>query len=433
MAIPHLVYADNKGRILDHPSLLMLGKRGDTLLAPEKSELIPLPEESELFFLPGRLPLGLDQATGQIKECQGFAVSAFAAPGYTLAAHPACRRLINAPDLPLFAYGAVGYAENRFWIWASKVDDDTRQQFARVSEKSIAAKAGALLRKYPKNRLVRHILNNCVARYGCPAAKNFALGRHEAPLPTSRACNSSCLGCISAPQSGGAAKTTPQCRLGFTPETWEIIEVMRIHEQREKARPIYSFGQGCEGDPLHNWPLLAESVASFRKLRESGHAGHGTVNCNTNASIPEGVAALCEAGLTSLRVSLNSANPELYHAYYRPRLYNFEDVKTSMRIAARAGVFVSLNYLWFPGLTDTEEELAALAELCRACGVSMIQWRNLNVDPDWLWQRLGSFAESGKSLGLARFRHELGRLCPWLRHGYFNPWLGDKAKLAREI
>lgn len=433
MNIPHLAYADEKGRILDHPRLLMLGKRGDSTLLPAKGELIPLPEESELFFLPGRAPLGFNRATGQAEEMPGFAVSAFAAPGYTLAAHPAFRQREDAPELPLFAYGAVGYAENRFWIWASKVDDDPRQQFAHVSEKTIAAKAGRLLRQYPDNRLVRHILNNCVARYGCPAAKNFALGRYEAPLPTSRACNASCLGCISAPQRDGAAKITPQCRLAFTPEAGEIVEVMQIHERREKSRPIYSFGQGCEGDPLLNWPLLAESVASFRKLRESGAGGHGTVNCNTNASIPEGVAALCEAGLTSLRVSLNSARPELYHAYYRPRDYDFEDVKTSIRIAAKAGVFVSLNYLWFPGLTDTEEELAALADLCSSHAVSMIQWRNLNIAPDWLWQRLKIFARSEKTLGLPRFRRELELLCPWLRHGYFNPWLGDKAELARKI
>lgn len=433
MTPPHLVHADEKGRILDHPRLLMLGKRGDALQMPEKTGLIPLPEESELFFLPGRPALGLNPATGQIEEGPGFAVSAFAAPGYTLSGHPAARKIEGAPNLPLFAYGAVGYADNRFWIWASKVDDDPRQQFAHISEKSIAAKAGRLLRQYPRNRLVRHILNNCVARYGCPAAKNFALGRYEAPLPTSRACNSRCLGCISAPQADGAAKTTPQCRLEFTPEASEIVEVMRIHEQREKKQPIYSFGQGCEGDPLRNWPLLAESVASFRKLRESGLGGHGTINCNTNASIPEGVAALCEAGLTSLRVSLNSARPELYHAYYRPCGYSFEDVKESIRIAAKAGVFVSLNYLWFPGLTDTEGELAALAELCRSCGVSMIQWRNLNIDPDWLWQRMKNHVPAAPSLGLERFRQELALLCPWLRHGYFNPWLGDRARLAIKI
>lgn len=58
--------------------------------------------------------------------------------------------------------------------------------------------ARGLLRDYPNNRLIRHIMDNCVARYDCPAARKFALGRYEAPLPSSRSCNASCIGCISA-------------------------------------------------------------------------------------------------------------------------------------------------------------------------------------------------------------------------------------------
>ena len=73
---------------------------------------------------------------------------------------------------------------------------------------------------------------------------------------------------------------------------------MRIHEKHETKTPIYSFGQGCEGDPLMNPELLCNAVRLFR---EGG--GRGTVNCNTNASRPDAVKALAEAGLTSLRVS----------------------------------------------------------------------------------------------------------------------------------
>ncbi|MFC1817352.1 radical SAM protein, partial [Thermodesulfobacteriota bacterium] len=55
--------------------------------------------------------------------------------------------------------------------------------------------------KLPGNRLREH-LENCALTYGCPAAKNFFLGRYEAPLPTSRSCNAGCLGCISLQKSG---------------------------------------------------------------------------------------------------------------------------------------------------------------------------------------------------------------------------------------
>ena len=111
---------------------------------------------------------------------------------------------------------------------------------------------------------------------------------------------------------------------------------MRIHEKHETKTPIYSFGQGCEGDPLMNPELLCNAVRLFR---EGG--GRGTVNCNTNASRPDAVKALAEAGLTSLRVSLNSAREEVYSRYYRPH-YSFEDVRASIRTAREHGVFILL-------------------------------------------------------------------------------------------
>lgn len=56
----------------------------------------------------------------------------------------------------------------------------------------------------------------------------------------------------------------PQCRLAFTPSPEELVEVMRVHAGRETRTPIYSFGQGCEGDLLMNPDLLVESVRQFR-------------------------------------------------------------------------------------------------------------------------------------------------------------------------
>ena len=212
-------------------------------------------------------------------------------------------------------------------------------------------------------------------------AEADALGRFEAPLPSSRSCNASCIGCISAQEKDSPIQSTPQCRLAFTPSPEEIAEVMRIHSGRETRTPIYSIGQGCEGDPLMNPDLLVESVRQFR-----AGEGPGTVNCNTNASRTDAVIRLAEAGLTSMRVSLNSARAELYNRYYRPSGYSFDDVRASIREARSRGVWVSLNLLVFPGVTDTEEELDALAHLVGENGVSMIQWRNLNIDPEWYFK-----------------------------------------------
>ena len=431
---PHLVMADEQGNIYDDERLLMVCRRGAQWGLPRPDELMPLPEESEFFLLPGRQAVGLDPETGEIVPPEGeaqLAVAAFASPAHTLSAHPAYASNPDAPLLPLFAYGAIGFARGRFYICARKVDTDQRQVFNRIPRHRIEQGARRLLQDYPKNRLVRHILDNCVARYDCPAARNFALGRYEAPLPSSRSCNARCVGCISAQDKDSPVAVTPQCRLAFTPEPAEVAEVMRIHAGRESRAPIYSFGQGCEGDPLMNPDLLEESIKLFR----SG-GGLGTINCNTNASRPEAVARLAEAGLTSMRVSINSARATLYQRYYRPADYSLNDVCASIREARSRGVFVSLNLLFFPGITDTEEELEALARMVGENGVSMIQWRNLNIDPEWYFDLMKKDMEDGgklelsPSMGLTQFMKRLKKLCPWLRHGYFNPYVGEKAELT---
>ena len=430
-----MVLAGEDGNIYDSPDLLMVCRRGAQWGLPRPDELMPLPPESELFRLPGRHAVGLDPETGRIETQDALAVAAFVAPAHTLSAHPAYNVEKNAPTLPLFAYAAVGFARGRFYVCARKVDDDPRQCFAHIGKERIRREAGRILREYPKNRLIGHILNNCVARYDCPAARNFALGRFEAPLPTSRACNARCAGCISAQDENSPVPAPPQCRIAFTPTAEEIVEVMRLHERREKSSPIYSFGQGCEGDPLTNARLLEESVRLFRK-----GGGHGTINCNTNASIPDAVAPLADAGLTSLRVSLNSARPLLYERYHRPQGYGFNDVRRAIAAARTAGLFVSLNLLFFPGITDTEEELAALGGLVGENGVSMIQWRNLNIDPEWYF-RLVTASDthardslaSAPAMGLRAFMKRLKKLCPWLRYGYFNPYLGDQAALSAPL
>ncbi|MDR2076269.1 MAG: radical SAM protein, partial [Desulfovibrio sp.] len=126
---PHLVVADAKGNIYDHPRLLMVCRRGAEISLPRPDELIPLPEESELFLLPGRRALGFDPDSGALEEQEDLAVAAFAAPAHTLSAHPAYVRAGDAPVLPLFAYGAVGVAPDRVSHCAQRGDSDTRQEF----------------------------------------------------------------------------------------------------------------------------------------------------------------------------------------------------------------------------------------------------------------------------------------------------------------
>ena len=344
-----------------------------------------------------------------------WAVAAFISPAHTLTAHTAYLSDANAPTLPLFAYGALGFARGRFYVAAKKVDEDPRQIFTGIAQQTVEKAAFKLARAYPDNRLVQHLMHKCVLTYACPAARNLALGRYEAPLPVSRACNARCVGCISQQSEDSPISVTPQCRLVFTPSAEEIVEVMEHHAKNERNAPIFSFGQGCEGEPLTEAALLKDAIALFRS-----RGGTGTVNLNSNASDPAAVADLAAAGLTSLRVSLNSAREEAYNRYYRPVNYTLADVRASIAAAKAAGIFVSLNLLYFPGITDTEAELAALVEIITAHKVDFIQLRNLNIDPE-MYLALMAGLDVEPSMGLANFRKRLRKDCPWLNFGYFNP------------
>jgi pyruvate-formate lyase-activating enzyme len=423
---PHLLFAGADGNIYDHPDLLMLCRRGREMGLPRPDELTPLPPESELFLLPGRHALGLDPETGQVEAMEEQPVAAFVCPGYTLTGHAAYSSGPDAPVLPLFAYGAVGFANGRFYVSAKRVDEDKRQVFENIARGRIQQGAQQWLKEFPDNRLVQHLMG-CALTNCCPAARNLCLGRFEAPLPTSRTCNARCVGCISLqPEESGFPAT--QSRLAFTPTPDEIVQIMQRHGKRE-ARPVYSFGQGCEGEPLTEAETIAQAIATFRS-----QGGAGTVNVNTNASLPGAVERIAQAGASSMRVSLNSAREPLYNAYYRPKGYGLEDVRQSISTAKQAGMFVSLNFLFFPGVSDTEGELDALAGLVHDLQVDFIQLRNLNLDPELYLDLLESDPEAGPALsrepamGFVNFRRRLRKACPWLGFGYFNPYLERDAE-----
>ncbi len=411
---PKLVFADCKGNIYDHPDLLMLARKGKELVLPRPDELIPLPEGSDLYLLPRRAALGFDAGSGQIeREMDSFAVAAFVSPGYTLSATAAYLQLDDAPILPLFSYGAVGFAENRFWVCAKQVDTDRRQIFTNIPPEKIEKGARNLLQKYPENRLLRH-LGTCALTFCCPAAKNLALGRFEAPLPTSKACNARCVGCISL-QEKDSGFPSPQNRIDFTPTADEIVEVMQIHASRAGEKAIYSFGQGCEGEPLLQADLIAAATARFRM-----EGGKGTVNINTNGSLPQTIALLAMAGISSIRVSLNSFREKFYNLYYRPINYSFADVASSISEAKANGIFVSLNYLVFPGVNDTEAELEALLQFLEEYRPDFIQMRNLSLDPKIA---IELFAEDVPCMGLENFLKRIKKSQPSIGIGYFNPFV----------
>ncbi len=138
--------------------------------------------------------------------------------------------------------------------------------------KKIESGTKQLLENYSQNRLVKHLMENCCMTYTCPAARNFALGRWECPVPTSPACNANCVGCISFQPEDEVIFST-QDRLTFKPTAAEIVEFTVPHLM-EAPYPIISFGQGCEGEPLLMWETIREAIIEIRKAYTKGQYQH---------------------------------------------------------------------------------------------------------------------------------------------------------------
>ncbi len=418
---PRLVYADETGAIYDHPFLGLAGRSGGTVFPLSGKDLIPLPEGSELFVLPGRLPVGWDGKKGRPvildkKPFQGGgkvqAVAAFISPAHTQTALAAWALAQEGlPPLPLFAYTAVGWWRGRFWAAAFRSDPDPRQDFCNFNPEEVRARTLAALRKGRGNRLIQH-LGKCSLTYGCPAARNYFLGRFEAPLPTSPVCNAHCLGCISFQGEGGPPAS--QDRIGFVPTPEEIAGVAVPHLAQAK-RAIVSFGQGCEGEPLLQGETIGRAIRLMRAATD-----RGTINLNTNASLPRIAERLAEAGLESVRISMNSVREPYYTAYYRPKGYGYGDVLESWRILKAAGLFVSLNLFVTPGVTDEEDEVEMLSGCIESHGLDLIQLRNHTIDPDWYLDRIGHRSR-GRTLGIRGMVARLKKRFPNLAFGYFNP------------
>lgn len=409
-----LVVADKRGRIEIIPEMAATGMEGGAVFRLEASRLIRLPEMSQLFILPSRMPVGYDTATGAAVPVPGsFAVAAFLPPGFT-ATHTASYREIGRPrTLPLFAYTAVAHYRGALYAAALLTDRERRHDQRFIDLRRVTRGIRSFRKIFPSNRLVRH-LEQCALLYGCPGAQNFFLSRYEGPLPVSPSCNARCAGCISYQPEKRCPETQP--RITFTPTPEEIAEIA-VHHIRTVDDPVVSFGQGCEGEPLMKAPVIARAIALIRQATKKG-----AINMNTNASRPDALLGLFDAGLDSIRVSMNSVREAQYTRYYRPRGYAFADVLRSLEIARRKGRFVSLNYLTMPGFTDAADEFAACRRFIRRYGIAMIQWRNLNFDPAGYFRVvLPRGRSAGKTLGIRSVLGALRKEFPNLLMGYYNP------------
>lgn len=388
----YTLLANEDGDITENPLYTAVGRSGrDSLREPLMNEMCPVPYASEFFLLPGRDPIG--QKKGKREHFfeyggqRAYAVALIPPSGYTRTLLPAYH-VHRKEKLPFFAYTMGALYGEEVYLAAIKTDYSMRWDPAQYSSPDLKNKIKKKLKAFPNNRLLKH-LSNCAVEYNCYNAQNIFYDRWEGGIPTSSSCNADCCGCISKKRKKGVK--SPQDRIMFTPTVEEIEEIATPHLQRHGG--IISFGQGCEGEPLLQAELIEKSILKIRSNTDAG-----TIHINTNGSRPEQVKKLISAGLNSIRISMNSAVKENYDKFFQPSTYALKDVKESVKISVDSGLFVSINYLTMPGFNDNEYEFGKFLEFLDLYKPSMVQMRNLNIDPDIFFEQMPTL--KGKPIGV---------------------------------
>ncbi len=454
---PMLLVAAPDGSVYEHPTLQMALDNGLDTLRCTSADTIAVPEGWDLMAMPGTRPIGYNPATAQFETLTSFTaadgttfepwgVAVHPPPGYVRAYHPAVvytdathpddklrkqhtvvvKKNVKGlpmleggddsarPGLPLWAYTAAGMTSKGPVAALFLADETTRWAPELFYQADLKEKIAARIAEDPDNQVLRQ-LGECAGDYLCCCAQNVFYERWEGAVPIAPACTAACLGCLS--KDPAWETPVPQKRLKFQPTPDEIARVMAHHLERA-PEPMMSFGQGCEGEPTMNGPVIVEAIARTR-----ARTPRGIININTNGSRPDTVRDCARAGASALRVSLNTFDRDMYTAYYRPADYDFDDVVRSLYVGRDEGMHVSINLLIWPGFTDQMVEVDRISKIVNDGALQMIQLRNLCVDPGHFRTMLPPREKRGLLLGMKGFVAELRKRHPVLRFGTFNPRL----------
>lgn len=421
-----LVFSDAAGMLYDHPTLEAAVVVGNRPQRAEHGVFRPLPSNgasASVSALPGRLPVGVDPKTGKLevlesvvvdgKKIRPVAVAALFAPGWTRTNLPAFYTAGLAPVLPLYGYAAAGWNEGGLVAAGLRTDPREHWDPALYSTPDLQTRVHKRIAEDPQNRVL-HQTARCALDYRCFTAQNVFYRRWEGAIPMSPACNAQCVGCISE-QDPETGPPPSQWRIAEGPSVDECVRATVPHLEGAGDGAIMSFGQGCEGEPTLRADAMAEVCREVRKKTSKG-----TLHVNTNGSRPEVWAVLKKAGLDSCRVSLNAAEKTVYESYYRPTGYGWEHVAETVHEAKRVGLFVSLNLLVFPGVSDAPAQADALVALVRDAKPDCIQTRNLCIDPASYLGCLPDEERDDEPIGMAELLRRVLRAHPSIKIGNYN-------------
>ena len=219
------------------------------------------------------------------------------------AARPTCARRARR-TLPLFGY-----------TFACVVDDelhgrrDARPTKARIGSRAASPKASSkrdrrrtASRLDPRNRTLAQ-LSVCAREYGCFTAQNVFLERGEAAIPVAPKL-----------QRGLRRLHLRARRRTRDPLAADAHRVRagrrgaRAHRRapsRARRRRHRLVRSGLRGrTAVARRPRSRAAIERIRAER-----ANGTINLNTNGSLPKSLQRLIDAGLQAVRISLNSFRP----------------------------------------------------------------------------------------------------------------------------
>jgi pyruvate-formate lyase-activating enzyme len=422
--MPRLLFADDRGTVYDHPELLAAARSGEALLRPRERPLA-MPDGATLCLLPGRRPVGIDPASGALtvlnevkvgrRRFVPHAVGATLPPGFTrtllpAAARPPLSTVAETPMLPQWAYTAAALGPDGPVVYALRTDRRGHWDPRRHSTPDLPRRVERLVAT--GNPIYRN-LRRCALEWRCFTAQNTFYGRDEGAIPSSASCNAACVGCLSEQEDGMPPASHE--RIARPPSAEEMADLAIRHLETATGRVMVSFGQGCEGEPLTRWKEIERAIRLVR-----ARTSRGSIHANTNGSLPDALARLCDAGLDSVRISTNSASEDLYAAYYRPSGYGLRDVIRSIGVARGRGAYVALNLLTFPGVTDRAGEAERLCALVGETEVDQVQTRPLAIDPDVYLAIAAGRGGGGAPIGIPALVRALKRARPGLVVGNFS-------------